>query len=77
MQELEDNLLYKLTSTKVLVISIFLIRDFEKYVLILEYLMNSFIYYYFFKRLVFIRPSLRRDVLWYTTVRPSVSHVTL
>ena len=23
--------------------------------------------------LVFIRPSLRRDVLWYTTVRPSVS----
>jgi hypothetical protein len=26
---------------------------------------------------VFIRPSLRRDILWYTTVRPSVSHVTL
>jgi Ran GTPase-activating protein (RanGAP) involved in mRNA processing and transport len=29
----------------------------------------------------FIRPSLRRDVLWYTnvrlSVRPSVSHVTL
>ena len=23
--------------------------------------------------LVFIRPSLRRDVLWYTTVRPSVN----
>ena len=26
---------------------------------------------------IFIRPSLRRDVLWYTNVRPSVSHVTL
>jgi hypothetical protein len=27
--------------------------------------------------IVFIRPSLRRGVFWYTTVRPSVSHVTL
>jgi hypothetical protein len=25
-------------------------------------------------RPVFIRPSLRQDVLWYTNVRPSVSH---
>ena len=30
-----------------------------------------------FKLYLFIRPSLRQDVLWYTTVRPSVSHVTL
>ena len=31
--------------------------------------------------IIFIRPSLRRDVLWYTNVRlsvhPSVSHVAL
>ena len=26
---------------------------------------------------IFISPSLRRDVLWYTNVRPSVSRVTL
>jgi hypothetical protein len=29
------------------------------------------------KTTIFIRTSLRQDVLWYTNVRPSVSHVTL
>ena len=29
------------------------------------------------KSAIFIRPSLRRDILWYTNVHPSVTHVVL